>query len=467
MIKKLLAAVLIWFCGFGNTVFAQKENNIWYFGNHAGLDFNSGSPVALTNSSMFAIEGCSSISDASGNLLFYTNGIKVWDRNHVEMPNGDSLDGGPSSTQAALIVPFPANSLMYYVFTTEDQTFVTHNFSYSVIDMSLNGGFGDVTIKNALLISPVTEKLTAVKHSNGNDIWVMTHGINNNSFYAYLVTTTSISGVPVTSNIGPVIVDTSNATNSLGQMKFSSNGAKIAFAAWAGLYVDLFDFDSSTGIVSNEKYLTLPPCDAYGLEFSQSGDYLYCTCSTNYHIFQWDITSNFASTINLTRQLVGTASTVYLSSLQLGPDGKIYSACAGSHKLGAINNPELPGILCNYIDSAVSLSSNSLHGLPNFITSYFLPTGINTNNQQQNQLTIYPNPTTDKITISFAATTNETVAIKIYSITGEVVYEKLFQSFKTLEKLNAIDVSKLSNGIYFLSVQTDEKLMTKKIVVNH
>ena len=69
-----------------NLVFSQGEANIWYFGGNAGLDFNSGSPVALTGSQMSTEEGCSTISNSSGQLLFYTDGITVWDRNHNIIP---------------------------------------------------------------------------------------------------------------------------------------------------------------------------------------------------------------------------------------------------------------------------------------------------------------------------------------------------------------------------------------------
>ena len=92
--------------------FAQKETNWWYFGNKAGLNFNvmtSGVPQTLSNGSINTTEGCASISDANGGLLFYTDGIKVWDRNHVQMTNGFGMLGNPSSTQSGVIIPFPGN----------------------------------------------------------------------------------------------------------------------------------------------------------------------------------------------------------------------------------------------------------------------------------------------------------------------------------------------------------------------
>ena len=157
-------------------LYAQKEGNIWYFGRRAGLDFNSGAPVPLTDGIMNTLEGCSAISNDMGNLLFYTDGVSVWNKNHIRMPNGFGLNGHPSSTQSALIVQDPGNSDRYYIFTVPAQQ--NHygfsrplSFYYNIVDMTLAGGLGDITIKNMLLMNKVTEKLTAVRHANGHDIW--------------------------------------------------------------------------------------------------------------------------------------------------------------------------------------------------------------------------------------------------------------------------------------------------------
>src|SRR5690348_7747292 len=95
----------------GSNALAQKENNIWCFGNTAGLDFNSGSPVAFSGVQIAAggQEGCSSIADATGSLLFYTDGLSVWNKNHLQMPNGFGLLGHYSTSEGALIVPQPGS----------------------------------------------------------------------------------------------------------------------------------------------------------------------------------------------------------------------------------------------------------------------------------------------------------------------------------------------------------------------
>jgi hypothetical protein len=465
MKRKILAAVLIWVCGFGNNVFAQKENYVWYFGDSAGVDFNTGVPIALTNGVLSTGEGCSSISDANGNILFYTDGISVWDSNHNQMPNGDSLEGGWSSTQSALIVQMPGNNQLYYIFTVNVPFPLNHSFNYSIVDISLNGGKGDVTIKNHLIYSQDTEKLTAVKHSNNNDIWIMVHESNTNGFFAYLLTDSGLSLTPVISNIGPVIGN----SDADGYMKFSTDGSKLANAAHGSNYVDLFDFNSTTGVLTNEKYLSLPGFGGgvYGLEFSRNGNYLYCSMAYQNLIFQWDITSNSANLINSTRQQVGASASLHIGALQIGPDGKIYLSQLFKNYLGVIDNPELSGVSCNYIDSAVSLPGNQcFYGLPNFITSYFLPTEINTNNPQQNQLTISPNPASDKINISFPVSSSQTITTKVFSVTGEVVFKEENETGVNYFS-ETINVKDFSNGIYFLSVQGEKENMVKKIVVQH
>src|SRR5215203_5287753 len=132
--------------------FAQGEYNQWCFGNLSGLDFNSGSPVAVS-SQVNTTEGSSSIADAAGSLLFYSDGISVWNKNHVLMSNGSGLNGGVSSTQSALIVAQPQSPSLYYIFTTAESQGGA-GFCYSIVDMTLQAGLGAVTTKNVLLFTP-------------------------------------------------------------------------------------------------------------------------------------------------------------------------------------------------------------------------------------------------------------------------------------------------------------------------
>jgi hypothetical protein len=245
---------------------AQKEANVWHFGTRAGLDFNGGAPAVAFGSTMAQFEGVASIADRStGQLLFYTSGITVYDANHDTMPNGKNLFGNPSSTQSSIIVPKPGAPDNYYIFTVDDIA-GPDGLRYSEVDMTLNSGMGDVIPgqKNILLHTPVAEKICAVKHKNGQGYWVVAHGISD-SFLAYHVTTAGISTTPVASKIGsnhgtPLFA-------SIGQMKISPDGKRIACAAYGKHSIQVFDFDNATGIVSNEITLGSWTFE-YGVEFS-------------------------------------------------------------------------------------------------------------------------------------------------------------------------------------------------------
>jgi len=125
MKKKSLVLFTTLFClAF---TFAQQEASYWYFGQNAGLRFNAGNGTvtAITDGQINTLEGCTSISDTTGNLLFYTDGRTVWNQNHQIMTNGDyfggtGLLGDPSSTSSGLIVPKPQDPTQYYIFTVDE-----------------------------------------------------------------------------------------------------------------------------------------------------------------------------------------------------------------------------------------------------------------------------------------------------------------------------------------------------------
>jgi hypothetical protein len=231
-IKHLLILSVL-FCTLTSN--AQRQAANWYFGNNAGINFDDSNNVtALTDGALFTEEGCTSISDDEGNLLFYTNGENVYNRNHQVMPNGFNLNGNQSSTQSAIIIPKPQNSDIYYIFTvdTEFNGDPDEGFQWSEIDMSLDGGLGDITnLKNQILLNNSSEKLSAVlKDCQSESIWVVTFadengfGNNFNTVYAYEVTATGVNTNPVISTL-PV-----NITEQRGYLKFSPNGEKLAFA---------------------------------------------------------------------------------------------------------------------------------------------------------------------------------------------------------------------------------------------
>ncbi len=350
---------------------AQLQNNIWMFGDHAGVNFNSGSPVSISGCALNTAEGTASIADvSSGNLLFYTDGVTVFNRNNVAMPNGSGLFGNQSTTQAALIVPIPGNQLQYYVFSIYQLGGV---MSYSIVDMTLQSGLGDVlsTAKNIVLHPAVSEKQQAVMKCDGN-IWLISHEWGTNKFFADLITSSGISP-SVVSSIGTVHAGGSSTNfNSVGQMKLSQQGDKLAVVMRDLGYYELFDFDKSTGVVSNPIDITSGLIAKYGTEFSPDGTKLYCSSCTGGVIYQYDLSAGSASAIAASATLVGSFSN-WTSGMQLATDGKIYIAQTVSYTvgygyLGVINSPNMVGVACNYVSNGVYLGGNkSIIGIPAFM----------------------------------------------------------------------------------------------------
>lgn len=360
--------VLMFIISSGQSHGQGDYNRYWYFGAEAGLDFASPTPVVLTNGAMTAFEGCATISDPNGVLQFYTNGNIVWNRNHLPMPGGNGLNGDGAATQTAIIVPAPGNANEYYIFTV-DTNGGPRGLCYSVVDMTLNGGLGDVTIKNIQLQTPVTEKLTAVRHANGIDAWVIVHDWNGASFYSYEITAAGINTVPVVSTVG--MNHGGVFTNSHGYLKASSNARKIACAIRGSNAVEVFDFSNITGVISNP--VTIPfTAQTYGIEFSPDNHYLYAATTTNpSDIYQFDVTLP-AGSIPGSGTVIAT-HTGFIGAMQLARNDKIYVCQFQSTSLAMIDAPNLAGVAANYIPNALFLGGKTgQYGLPNFLQSFFI-----------------------------------------------------------------------------------------------
>jgi hypothetical protein len=344
---------------------AQRQNNIWYFGNGAGLDFNSGKPIPLKEGKLFTEEGCASVSNQSGKLLFYTNGVKVWDADHAVMDEGQSLAGGVSSTQSTIIVPTPGDKTKYYIFTADEKA-GPKGLSYSIVDMTKRNGKGNVVKKNQFLFGPIVEKLTITPHFNGEDYWIIVHQWNTNAFASFQLTPSGLITAPILSKVGRVNKDygTGNKGETIGQLKVSPNGKRIASVMCyiANNPIEIFEFDNATGEVTNQK--EIPTIGfAYGVEFSPNSDLLYVSfLKGSVGVIQYDLNApNIFDSAYFLSEITNTS--VY-GSLQLGPDNKIYVSKTGRY-LDVINTPNKLRNNCNYQISAVSLEErNCVYGLP-------------------------------------------------------------------------------------------------------
>lgn len=365
---------------------AQRQASIWYFGSKAGLDFSEVPPRALYNSGSSAVEGCAAISDGSGNIVLYTNGVTVTNRKHVTMKNGTGLMGDGSSTSNAVVVPMPGDGNLYYIFTIGAQNQNDRGFRYSIVDIRGDNGDGEVTQKNIQIEDQTYEKLAAIHHCNKTDVWVTIKKWNTNEYHTYLVTTAGINPTPVVSH------GIYNATNPIGALKFSANGKKLAAAySYDNDFVELMDFDNTTGILSNPVAFQpegIPPqpdeffAKAYGAEFSPGGQFLYISSNNSdtepCTVYQFDISTPTAAAIMASRKTIAQLTDWVAGGLQIGPDQKIYLSAGRDTALSVIENPDLAGPACNFQYNKINLkgpsnNNTAQYGLPGFLQSYFDP----------------------------------------------------------------------------------------------
>lgn len=349
---------------------AQREN-FWYFGTLAGLDFTSGAPVAIMGS-MSTPEACASVSDPAGNLLFYSNGQRIWDRFGNIMQNGFTIIPTGynivSTTQGVSIVPMPGSTTKYYVFslTAIEEGPNKGRLYYCIVDMNLNNGLGAVVPGQVeiLVHTGLKEAMTTVAGANCN-IWLLTIA-QSGQLKAFSIDDAGVDTVPVLSPMLPV--PPALATGKHGSICVSPDRKKLGVA---DIHLSVYDFDHITGTISNPVLLSQPSNDGayYSVAFSPNSTILYGGASG---LMQFDLSSGIASTILASGMSLGYVC----SGLKLGPDNKIYFISGPGPSLSVINQPNLPGPACNVQLQAVQLLmlTYSYLGLPTPIADV-LPTG--------------------------------------------------------------------------------------------
>jgi gliding motility-associated-like protein len=386
----------------GAKLYCQNETAKWYFAQWSALDFMSNPPIAVSGCSMGTHGGSASIADSSGNLLFYCNGDTVYTANNTIMANGLGLYAvGSGPAQACMILKKMGSSTNYYLFTLQVNTYAPGLY-YSEIDMSLASGSGSVIAKNIPIYQgKVGEKLTATRHCNGSDIWIVIrdwnfNNIGGSNFLSFLVTPSGISTTPVVSNIW--MASTCTGAVDYGCMKISPNGKKLAAAVafywmWPPTLsmshgIELWDFDNSTGVVSNSIALavnstTISYQYGYGVEFSPDGTKLYASKINNNQIdhgtlVQFDLCAGSPAAIAAsvyTLDIYNTPGCWGVGTLQLAKNKKLYVAnysANTSNFISVVNNPNGQGASCSYsFHSQSTGTGRSAFGLPNFMGSIF------------------------------------------------------------------------------------------------
>ncbi len=472
-------------------VSAQKQDYIWLFPDSGGINFNDlSNPVTFRSNISYPSYWSTNISDNQGQLLFYVCGanlnlkpMRIYDRNGDLMLGADTLQGYPWICQGNMILPMPDDSTKYFVFIARRDGGLGNSMFYNIVDMSLNGGLGQVISRDNLLLSDnVNEKMNATKHANGRDWWVILMSTNTNQlFHKFLITPQGIQG-PFDQMIG----SSDNRNSFHGQMIFSKEGNKLGLVG-SNSSVDIYDFDRCSGDLYNyrnagEVSMTYP--NFYlGCSFSPNGNVFYAS-SIWYeykNIYQFDLT---APDIHASKQLIysyqdtGVYQGLSIGAHLLGPDGKIYIAKGDAfiggnsdtyytHHIDVITDPDNLGTACNYTSCYLDLGSGrAVQGLPTMVNYNLGPLigsvcdslsiGIDEQTDGRTLIQVFPNPFNKSISAHSLSTTN--VELKLYNNIGSLLLTRKFK-----DNIQ-IDLSFLSSGIYQLELISEDNVVMKKIV---
>ncbi|HMT27767.1 MAG TPA: T9SS type A sorting domain-containing protein [Bacteroidia bacterium] len=480
---------------------AQFKNNVWCFGDSAGLKFDQGT-IQLFNSSTVTTGGSCTISDSAGDLLFYTNtdyyllwqqgynalGV-VWDRNHNLMQNGDTLIGG-LTFQEQVIVPWPDSTHLFYIFTAG--VAVPFGFWYSVVDMNHNGGLGSIVQKNVQLNNlKASDCVTAVKHGNGRDWWVFFKDYLtwNNTFHAYLITPSGISG-PYDQNIG--FATNTNFIHST----FSKDGAKLLQVNYKGL-IEVYEFDRCGGLFNNVITIeSEQPSSSFptyfGCEFSASGRFIYVSSNNNVEsrIVQFDL---MAPIISASKDTIADLSIPPTGGLlKRAPDDKIYFSCVYNDgfltypypdsvtsiynlNLSVINYPDSSGSACDFSPFSFYLGGNETYwGLPNnpeYDLGALVGSPCDTivgiqqiSNTIPTTLHVYYHPNWEKSFINADKVKGKHYRLRMVDVLGKEVYSEsgtLNSQYFTRD----LNCDSFTKGMYIVVFETEKEKLTKKFVI--
>ncbi len=464
-----------WPLGTTDNTLIRRQSNLVFVGNALRID-------TVYRDVKFS-GTCSSISDSAGNMLFYTNGCVVANSNNDTMVNGNDLNPGQCQastcpyfgnavTQGSIILPDPSNSNKYLIFHESCDYGASYRPIYiyqSIVDLSLDSGRGEVTLKNYILLSDTVcvSSLTAVKHANGMDWWLVTHEKFQDRFIKFLINSNGISG-PFYQSIGTVYDDDGHGTS-----EFSPDGNWYATSTQFG-GIDVYKFNRCNGELSERNFIDLPDSQwTNSLEFSPDSRFLYSAWL--HDIYQFDLTStNIASS--------GTIVAVYDGFLddndvshptefcwpQLAPDGKIYIGTGtGTTYMHIIDQPNNLGIACNVIQHGIRFPSLSVQ-VPNFpnyrlgpLDSLYCDTvnSVNEFEYRNNNISVFPNPSTGIFNIQNKDSNEIVLYVSAFDYLGKELICKLDDN-------STFDLGSLNNGLYILKIATGRGNYFRQILIN-
>jgi hypothetical protein len=436
----------------------------------------------------FGMEGSNtSMSDEAGNLLFYSNGCYIVNAKHEIMENGDSINpgliqtiycpaGGSPLRQGVIAIPSPEGDSMYYIFNLDFDKpylqvpntlgFAPQRLFYQKIDMTQDFGYGAVVLKTQVAVFDTFARgnIQAVRHANGQDWWVIVPKSHSNCYFLVSVNANGVQPAELKCS-GKVWTD----DDSGAQVVFSPDGKKyIRFNAWNSL--NIFDFDSGSGDLSNPIHIEFPNDtigSISGVAVSPNSRYLYVCARKN--VYQFDLQ---ASDIESSKVKVATWDGYYNPSATifnlaaLAPDGKIYiSNTSSTYNLHVINKPNCPGVSCELVQHGIVLPSYNFATIPNmphYRQSYFecdsTLIGTEEVNTVGRKLIVFPNPASDVIYLPLEFGIGE---ISLFDATGRAVSHP---ASTVVDGQVSIQIHDLPHGLYFLCLRTEGKLWGGKFI---
>ncbi|MDZ4704096.1 MAG: T9SS type A sorting domain-containing protein [Saprospiraceae bacterium] len=496
MKKKYFFLIMLFI--FSAKLIAQKHDYIWLFGydyndtipgiEGSFLDFNESTVITGSRNLLLSLFGSVAImSSATGDLAFYTNGCQIANANHGLMENGNNLNPGQvhsaqcdgslggytAGRQSVLALPSPSSSNQYYllhlgiIYVTNPVFDVLTNVLYvTEIDMNANEGLGRVIIKNEPVIEDTLNfgELTAVKHANGESWWIFTREYLSNKHYHLLLDETGLHG-PFLQTIGD---SSTRLGQGSGQANFSPDGSKyVNYSPIDGIH--LYDFDRSTGLLSNFQYIPIENDDypVGGAAFSPNSRYLYITTSETMMQFDTEV-EDIAGSVQVVAEYDGYVSPfeTWFERLQLGPDCRMYCYCNSCDVIHVIHYPDEPGLACGVEQHAIQLPYPMFRSMPHFPNYRLGPlvegetpappcelvVGVEEALPLWEALNIYPNPARDRVSVETGEPGLHRTSVRIYDALGKLVKQDMLEFNGGVA---GMAISGLSAGIYFLSVQSE------------
>jgi hypothetical protein len=490
--KKIILIIAV--CLLNLIVVAQKHDNTWVVGRSTKfgpiqgfglsiLDFSDLSKIKVpTKSNMDFDETLASISDKTGKLAFYTNGQLVENFEHDTLKNGVFFENqtyGWTIHQGAMILPYPQKDSLYMVlyqasgFLPGTNEYGIKKFYYATVDMSKNGGKGEVTEKSKSVFNfiPAYGKLNAVKHGNGVDWWILLLEYKTNRFYRYILSKDGLKYEGI-QNIGEIDPE------GVGCAVFSPDGTKYARYDDQGSFpliqsINVYDFNRCNGLLSNNKNIKFDDKGGAGLAFSPNSRYLYAGLGDEIRQYDMQESSLKKGEVSISKRDNHISCLDVLEGFdngQLAPNGKIYLSTDGCSKvLHVIHQPDLAGKACKIELHGVILPTSNALGVPNF-PNFRLGKMLGCKTriedvEKQKIIEIFPNPVYNNLTVNVLENIFQNGELSLFDLQGKKINQ--FALNPKQENYN-FDLSNQPNGIYLWQLLLDGKLRQQgKLVVMH